>query len=690
MKVKHPSSCALGYIQHLDGIRAVALAGVLAFHFEVAHFTGGYVGVDVFLVLSGYLMTRNIFLRIQEDSFNLAAFYISRFWRLYPSSLVTILSTLMFAYLIFPPDLALRTAESGGAAMSALSNIYFFSQANYFDVGSRQKPLLHTWSLSLEEQYYAILPAIMMLCSAQIHKHGEKTMLRRILLSVSIFSFLIAVMMQQEAPEISFFLLPARLFQFGVGGLTFLYQDALQTTLQKRHHNLIATIGVLAIFVSYYTLPAQSPVYYSMPAVLGTAAVIASPEAWMSANVLSSLPFRYVGQMAYTAYLVHWPLWVFSLFLSESTQTSFLTRPLFMTLATWVLAFSLRFLIEIPWRHPPRKAGKIIFLVFITGALLASCIYSKGWPSRTSSLSEFRTTRIHRQMCRDARGPYNQQDIGSTSGCIVRGSKQKLSVDESNKFGQETMPPLRALVVGNSYAKHLIGAFDGIVRNSPRPRLPFIFSFRGACPLRMKPVDGGPVFDGFGNRIADICHKQDDATWDLISEAKNGSLIFIANDWAGASAVDEAIELANEIKRIGEHRVAVISAAPSYAVEDRGSFACYDLKRYQPYPLSRFARLLRCPTSHGVGAARIEAHLEFVKLKNRPSTGTEPFSFVDLWQPFCRREGSGRSFRCQSWADKKKEHLFFERDGAHYSLYGSQTIGQPLQTALLRLESKGF
>lgn len=686
MKDENPLDCALGYITHLDGIRAVALVGVLAFHFEVAHFTGGYIGVDVFLVLSGYLMTRNLFLRIQEDCFNLRTFYVSRFWRLYPSSLVTILCTLVAAYFIFPPDLALRTAESGGAAMSAVSNIYFYSQDSYFDVGSIQKPLLHTWSLSLEEQYYAILPAVMMLCSAQIHKHGEKTALRRIMSFASLFSFLLSFMVEKEAPEMSFFLLPARLFQFGVGGLTFLYNDALQTCLSNQYHDFIAAFGALAILGSYYTLPTQSPVYYSMPAVLGTAALIACPGAWISANVLSSRPLRHVGQMAYSAYLVHWPLWVFSRFISESTQTSFLTRLPVMAMATWALAFCLRFLIEIPWRHPPRKVAGVVWLVFATGSMLASCIYSKGWPSRTSADSGYPSSHLHRQMCRDVRGPYNQQDVGFTSGCIVRGSAQQLSVKEFNKYGQKPMPPVRALVVGNSYAKHLIGAFDSIVRNSTRQSLPFMFSFRGGCPLRMKVEDGGPVTSRSGKRIDAHCHDQDRATWDLIAETRNGSLIFLANDWAGASAVHEATELAKEMKRIGEHRVVVVSAAPSYAVEDRSSLACYDFKRYPPFPVSRLARLLRCPKSHRVVPARIEAHLEFMKLKQRPSIDIGPFSYIDLWQPVCHRERGDSTFRCQSWVDKREEHLIFKRDGAHYSLYGSQKLFQPLRTALLRLE----
>lgn len=149
------------YVPHLDGIRAIALLGVLAFHFKVQGFSGGFLGVDCFLVLSGYLMTRNLTTAIASDSLFIKSFYITRFWRLFPSSLTTILCSTILAGIMFSPSDTLRVAHSAIPALLCVSNFYFYFTVGYFDTSNALKPLLHMWSLSLEEQFYLIWPAIL-------------------------------------------------------------------------------------------------------------------------------------------------------------------------------------------------------------------------------------------------------------------------------------------------------------------------------------------------------------------------------------------------------------------------------------------------------------------------------------------------------------------------------------------------
>lgn len=146
------------YLAHLDGLRALALIGVLAFHFDTPHLHGGYLGVDVFLVLSGYLITRNIVFALGADTFSLRAFYISRIWRLLPAALATILATLSLAFLIFPPQYSSDVCKSALAAAFSVSNVWFYLKVGYFDTDNIAKPLLHTWSLSLEGFFYSPRP----------------------------------------------------------------------------------------------------------------------------------------------------------------------------------------------------------------------------------------------------------------------------------------------------------------------------------------------------------------------------------------------------------------------------------------------------------------------------------------------------------------------------------------------------
>lgn len=146
----------LPYICHLDGLRTLALVGVLGFHFKIPGLQGGFLGVDCFLVLSGYLMTRIVSSRIASGKFKLGEFYVSRFWRLFPSVIITAASCVALAFLIFRPIPALDVCKSALAATGSVSNLYFYSVSGYFDTSANIKPLLHTWSLSMEEQFYLV------------------------------------------------------------------------------------------------------------------------------------------------------------------------------------------------------------------------------------------------------------------------------------------------------------------------------------------------------------------------------------------------------------------------------------------------------------------------------------------------------------------------------------------------------
>ncbi len=145
--------------------------------------------MDVFLVLSGFLMTRNIANKIEADSFSLSAFYISRFWRLYPASLITILASSVLSMFVLRPNLVFRLAESSVPSLFAMSNFYFLSQDNYFDVSAGEKPLLHLWSLSLEEQYYALWPSLLLLLGNSIRRRTRVAGLVLVIMTVSSFLF---------------------------------------------------------------------------------------------------------------------------------------------------------------------------------------------------------------------------------------------------------------------------------------------------------------------------------------------------------------------------------------------------------------------------------------------------------------------------------------------------------------------
>lgn len=210
-----PAGSAKAYVPAIDGLRTVAVLLVVIFHADKTWMPGGFIGVDVFFVISGFLITRNIMADVENGSWSFSTFFARRIARLFPALYATIAATLAAAFLILsPPDLE-RLGHVAISTILSVSNIFFWMEAGYFDISADHKPLLHTWSLAVEEQFYLVWPLLIL----ALFSLGRRRAVIWGLGAIGIVSFLLAIGLQNKAPSAVFFLTPFRAYQFALGGL---------------------------------------------------------------------------------------------------------------------------------------------------------------------------------------------------------------------------------------------------------------------------------------------------------------------------------------------------------------------------------------------------------------------------------------------------------------------------------------
>jgi peptidoglycan/LPS O-acetylase OafA/YrhL len=305
------------YRPDIDGLRAVAVLSVVIFHFNNNWLPGGFIGVDIFFVISGYLITGNIYKSIQSNTFSFADFYARRIKRIIPAATVVILVTLIFGHFILIPDDLMDLSVSALASQLSLANIYFtyFFSSGYFTPDAKMQPLLHFWSLGVEEQFYMFWPIVLMFLSLKL---SYKNLLLATF-ALAIVSFIVAQITLISNPMFSYYMLPSRAGQLLVGAICFLLflrinQNPTTDSNLVYFYKIAAWIGVIGIFISlkYLRQDASYPGVNSLiPTVSSGLVLLFSPYGVLK-NLLSIKPIVFIGLVSYSMYLWHWPLLVYS------------------------------------------------------------------------------------------------------------------------------------------------------------------------------------------------------------------------------------------------------------------------------------------------------------------------------------------------------------------------------------------
>src|SRR5580698_4403164 len=306
----HADEVSGGYRADIDGLRAIAVLSVLFFHAGFSGFSGGFTGVDIFFAISGFLIGGHIYAEEQAGRFTFAGFYRRRAKRILPALYVVICATLVLGSALLSPTELRRAATESIATLLSGSNFFFWKLTDYFAVASEQRTLLMTWSLGVEEQFYLVVPLLM------VWLLRFKIRLVPALAVLSGLSFCIACYQVAHTPVSAFYLLPARAWELFGGVLVALMiaQKKLGTPISERTQHVLGGLGLLLLLLPIFFLTPAIP--FPGPGALlsiaGAALVLCSPRALINRTVLSAGALRFVGRISYSLYLWHWPLLTFT------------------------------------------------------------------------------------------------------------------------------------------------------------------------------------------------------------------------------------------------------------------------------------------------------------------------------------------------------------------------------------------
>jgi len=625
------------YRPDIDGLRAIAVLSVVAYHIWENVFPGGFVGVDIFFVISGYLITQNIIQDLDKGAFSLKDFYRRRVKRIAPAMILVVCVTVVFAQFLLIPEDAERTAESGLWSLLSLANVYFwlFQDTSYFAADSRETPLLHLWSLGVEEQYYIIWPLLLMLFATRFSSIFTLIALA----TVGLTSYLLGDLLYPTSASFVYYMLPTRAGELLVGAICALaVRNGYQRLFTSSYANLFALLGIAGIFSSFWLLSEHDafPGFRALLPTVGAALIILSgnrqtPTAVTS--VLSTRPLVLIGLISYSAYLWHWPILAFLRYGYGSLSAAL---SVIAFIGTFLLAsLSFRY-VEQPARRTKASAmwvfaTQLFVPIGIAGFFFLFVMHTDGYALRDTSSGTvtMRPAYSYGYVCQ--RFEIAEADV-SNPDCVLGAG------EDGN----------RVVLWGDSNAAHYIGIV-GSFANAAN------FSFRNVahadCPPLLEPR---PEFSS--PKRQHLCANSIRTVSPLIRNAK---VVLISAAWSGYESrhksfmerfVETLIELTNDGKR-----VVLIGKAPTFPGYDR---RC--LQKARLYPMVDCSNPPR-PAADSI--PEINHRLKLI------AESFESVSYFDISDYICP-EGS-----CKPYEDDGTP-LYF--DGEHLSMDGSWRIGSAL------------
>jgi len=611
---------SIRYRPDIDGLRAIAVLPVVLYHANLAGLSGGFVGVDVFFVISGFLICSLIAKELERGDFSVLRFYERRCRRILPALFAMFaVTSLLAALVLMPPDLA-GFGRSLLSSIAFVSNVYFWKVSGYFDGQAEFKPLLHTWSLSVEEQFYLVVPYLLMGICVYFRKRYLL-----FLVPIAIVSLVLSDWAVSRAPSAAFYLLPSRFWEILLGGL--LAVSGAAGPARRPVREAVALIGLFGVLFAsfFYSDETRFPGYTALLPCLGAALIIYAGNAGESlvGRLLSSSPLTFIGKISYSLYLWHWPL--FALYRYRVARELTPLEAALIVALSFALAVASWHFVERPFRQA--QGGfqrRVVFLGAGGGALAVAtfagtAMATNGLPSRVPGFELV------------AAPGESEYDAGGQDTCFLDTNQTFADWGGDRCYVTRGRGP-KVLLWGDSFAAHYV---PGLKHQAEHLQADILQYNLSACP---------PVFS-FDSLSNPPCQAFNDHVVDVIRDYQIESVIVVSRwDYAFKRHVQPADIQATltKLKSLGVD-VQVIGQSPLFGNEVQTLFAQSGGASTQ---------------AEGWGSVTFDAGL------NRKLAAAMPpgVTFIDPLARLCRLPS----------CPYREEGTFMMWDEGHYSLYGSK------------------
>jgi peptidoglycan/LPS O-acetylase OafA/YrhL len=666
----HPVGKDFSYRSDIDGLRAIAVLSVFAFHLAPDQVSGGFVGVDIFFVISGFLISSIIYKELESGTFSIVEFYVRRIRRIYPALGIVLAFVCVAGWLILLPREFVQLGKQIVGGSTFVANFVLWVQSGYFSSDAVRMPLLHLWSLGVEEQFYLMFPLICII----FYRAKSRFNLPAAFLAIAIASMVLNVAMVAKYNEATFFLPLSRLWELFLGaGLALFRQRRGQTQsdskpLQRWRTAIgLAGLALLAGAIFGITEADPFPGWWALLPTLGTVLVIAAGEdSWANRHILSSKPAVFVGLISYPLYLWHWP--IISFLNSARLVWGFLatdrqiwgvdlsdvwggTVTVFASFALATLTY--RF-VELPLRkvkeRESRRKGALWMLGFVLmiGAFGALVVVEAGFPSRVPAAM----AALDHDYASDASLAYRD------GTCFLR------PYQSQSAFSDSCLDPAAAhasgpfvLVWGDSHAADLVPGFRALQHQSGVRLAQYTAS--GCAPIL-----------GMKVGIRPLCKSINDAVLDRIKILKPDIVVLSArwdlyNDWDvdhdRYTRAEKLLHTIQSIKSAGVRKVVVIGSAPMWRTD---------------VPTLLFNEVRRnpsVPVAHRLARSLVGAHDDSLIIATAQRGGA---IFIPLFDRLCDPD-SCLATDGPDWQD------VVTADTAHFTEHGSLRAAQSMWSSIV-------